>query len=409
VPVDTLTRLEILAGLGAGLGSLAHAALLATRADRTRVHGRVAAFVGLLGAGMALRALHWATGEAAFAHLMLLAFALFPLPLALYFETLLARPLDLPAKLLVLAGTLGFATASFTHAATASPDLGLALVSYHTVVVAYLGVLAAAGYRRAAHGPRRSLIGASLAVCALAVPLMATDWLVPGGVRIPRLGALPVLLALFFGGASLHTAGEWSLRARARRLGATVVLALLLAGVLELVRGADGSLVQLALTAAVLAGGALAFEPLRHYLAVSRPQRPDLLLTRLSDLRAHRLDELVAAVAGWPELERVQHLRRDVLGLDTPALAACVLAEAGGVITRAEVRQRLARTTSGAERLALEQLDFVMDGHRADHLALLDRRGDFLAVSFAPGCEPAHYRPTLAIIAALGRLSTTRI
>ena len=401
-------RLEILSNLGAGIGCLAYSALLLARSDRTLLHARVGLFLAVLGSAMTTRALAWATGSSGLTHLMLVGFGLFPLPLALYFETLLRRPLHLPAKLALLLATAFFIIGGWTTWAVARPGFVVALVAYHTLVVGYLGALAALAYRRLARGPLRSLVGASLVVCALSLPLMVTDWLELAAVHLPRLGALPTLLLLFLAGASIHTAGESRLRSSFRRLVATLLFgALLAAGIVVALAGRlsarDGWVV-----AAVLVAAAMVFEPFRHHLAVSRLQRTDLLLRRLSRLPADRLDHLVAEIGSWPELERVQHLRADQLVLESPARVASYVDDAGALVSRAQVRQGLALASAPEQLFVLDQLRFLMDNHDVDHLALLHRRGDFLGVRFAMGSEPDEYRSALGIIATMGRLCAAR-
>jgi hypothetical protein len=399
-----LERVEILAHLAAGAGCLAFGATLLARHDRTRLHARVGQLVVVLGFAIACRALHWATGNAALVPAMQLGFALFPLPLALTFETLLARPLHLPAKIVLLAGTIGFGVAGLTAAPGASGGLGDALVAYHTLVVGYLGALALVRRGELEPGPQRSLVGAALIVCALSLPLMATDWLTSAAFRVPRLGAVPALLLLFFGGAAVHTAGESRLRASLYRLGATLGFTTLLAGAIVLALG-RAAIADALVVATVLVAAALAFEPLRHYLSVSRLQRTDVLLRRLGELPAGDLDALVDGLRRWPELEGLCRVHPDPDLIDDPARLAAKLAGLGAMVARGELKERLARAPAPApvEQRLLEELAFLMDSHEVDHLALLDARGEFLGVRFAMGAEPELYRPALAIIAALAR------
>jgi hypothetical protein len=398
-----LARVEILAHLAAGAGCLAFGAILLARADRTRLHARVGQLVVVLGFAMACRALSWATGHAALVPLFQVGFALFPLPLALTFETLLERPLHLPAKIVLLAGTVGFGVLALCGRGGAA-GFDAALVAYHTAIVGYLGALALLRRGQLPRGPQRSLVGAALIVCALSLPLMATDWLPQAAFRLPRLGAVPALLLLFFGGAAVHTVGEWRLRASVYRLGATFGFATLLAGAIVLALG-RAALADALVIATVLAAAALAFEPLRHYLSVSRLQRTDVLLCRLGELPVGDLDALVAGLRRWPELDGLQRVRPDPDLIDDPARLAAKLVELGAMVARGELRRRLARpaTLAPGEQRLFEELAFLMDSHEVDHLALLDARGEFLGVRFAMGTEPALYRPALAIIAALAR------
>jgi hypothetical protein len=200
----------------------------------------------------------------------------------------------------------------------------------------------------------------------------------------------------------VHTAGAWRLRASLARLAAAFGFAAVLGGAIVVALG-RAALPDAAAVALVLVAAALAFEPMRHYLSVSRPSRTDVLLRRLGELPAGDLDALCARLAAWPELERLVRVRPEPTLVDAPAAIAAHLARLGKRVSRADVRTHLARARSAEERRALEQLDFLMDGHEVDHLALLDGRGEFLGVRFAMGTEPALYRPALAIIAALAR------
>lgn len=395
------SRLEILSHAGAGLGCLVYGAILVGRDDRLELHRRMGLFLIVLGAGMLGRAVFWATCTPWLGHAMLGAFGLFPLLLALAFEALLHRSLQLIAKLALLAGTGFFVGTCWTDVALLSGWWSMALIGYHSAIVAYLGALAAlAGlrYRRSlrAAGPRRSLYGATVLVCAVAVALMFTDWAHVFGLDLPRLGAVPALLVLFLGGALLHSSGDWRLRSSLERLGMILVAGALL-GVLVGTALAGCTLENTLITMGVLAAAAMICEPVRKHVTEVRSGRLDLLMDRIVRLPVSSPGALVAALAAWPELERVCYLPAGELALDSPDAVVRRFERDGTVLSRADLTQRMA-VESSAQLFVLEQIQHVMDSHRVDYLGLASHRGDLIGVRLGVGPEPDLYRRVLAIV-----------
>jgi hypothetical protein len=401
-------RLEILSHIAAGLGLVAWGLLLVTRASRPRMYGRLGFFVLALGAGIAARAIYWSTGERLLAHVMLAAFGLFPLPLGLFFESLLQRHLHLVAKIALLTATLLFVGTAWTELAVDRPWWSLALIAYHSLAVAYFGGLTIAEWRRRPPGPRKSMYGATVVVCAVAVALMATDWTSLLGFHNPRLGAIPALAVLYFGGASLDAADEWRLRVSVQRLVAYVAAAALLAGLVWLaLRPADGDAVLI--IGGVLLFALVAFEPFRHVLARRRRERRTVLLDRLSHIPARSLEQVIATLQRWPEIEKTIHLRPDELQLASVPRVVEWMEGQGSVATLAEVDRALALSSSRDKLFVLEQVRHVMKSWGVEYLGLLGRDGALLGVSFTVGLDPTTYRRAFELIILISRLVSERV
>jgi hypothetical protein len=395
-------RLELLSHAGAGAGCLLYGSILLGRDDRTELHRRMGRFLLVLGVGMLGRAAFWGTCITWLGHLMLGAFGLFPLLLARAFETLLHRSLHLVAKLVLLAGSVFFVGTCWTELAIHARWWGLALIGYHSACVAYLGVLAIHAYlqhRRSARalGPRRSLYGAAALVCAVAVALMATDWLYLLGLDLPRLGAVPTMFILYFGGALFHSSGDWRLRASVRRLGVILAASAVLAALIGLAVGGD-SLASVLITMGVLVAATMICEPLRKHAVEVRSGRIDLLMERISHLPAATPDELLAALQRWPELERVCYLPAATLGLDSPRAMVHYFELNGSVLSRGEIEHHITMSTSSAQLFVLEQIHYLMESHGVDYLGLAGPDGDLLGIRLGMGPEPELYRRILAII-----------
>jgi hypothetical protein len=398
---DLQMRLEILAHAGAGIGCLLYGGILVGRDDRLELHRRMGLFLIVLGVGMLGRAVFWATGAPWLGHLMLGAFGLFPLLLALAFETLLHRSLHLIAKLLLLIGTAFFVGTCWTHVALESRWWSVALIGHHSALVAYLGALAAhAGLRHRrsprAASPRCSLYGATVLVCAVAVALMFTDWAHLFGLDLPRLGAVPTLLVLFLGGALLHSSGDWRLRSSVKRLGVVLAAGALLAMLIGTAL-AGRTLENTLITMGVLTAATMICEPVRKHFLEVRSGRLDLLMDRIVRLPASSPDALVAALATWPELEKVCYLPADELALDSLDAIVRRFERDGVVLSRADLAQRMAME-SNEQLFVLEQIQHVMDSHGVDYLGLASHRGDLIGVKLGVGPEPDLYRRVLAII-----------
>jgi hypothetical protein len=367
------------------------------------MYERLGLFVLTLGVGMAARAIYWSGGELLLARVMLAALGLFPLPLGLFFEALLQRPLRLTAKLWLLAGTLFFVGTAWTEFAVKERGLSLALIGYHLLTVGYLGALALSEWRRLAPGPRKSMCGASLVVCVVAVALMATDWTYLLGWDNPRLGAVPSLAVLFFGGSSLDAGDEWRLRASIRRLAAYFAGAALLAALVWLaVRDLEAETV-------VVIGGVLffalvAFEPFRPVLARRRAETGTLLLDRLSHLPARSLEQLIATLQRWPEIEKTVHLRPEELQLASVPRVVEWIEGQGSVATLAEVDRALVLSASDDKIFVLEQIRHVMRTWGVQYVGLVGGNGALLGVSFTVGLDPTTYRRAFELIILIGRL-----
>ena len=399
-------RLELLSHAGAGTGCLLYGSILLGRDDRTELHRRMGRFLLVLGVAMLGRAAFWGTCITWLGHLMLGAFGLFPLLLARAFETLLHRSLHLVAKLVLLAGSVFFIGTCWTELAIHARWWGLALIGYHSACVAYLGALSIRAYlqhRRSARalGPRRSLYGAAALVCAVAVVLMATDWVYLLGLDLPRLGAVPTMFILYFGGALLHSSGDWRLRASVRRLGVILAASAVLAVLIGLALASASPIsapASMLITMGVLVSATMICEPLRKHAVEVRSGRIDLLMERISHLPAATPDELLAALQSWPELERVCFLPATALGLDSPRAIVHYFELNGTVLSRGEIEHHITMSTSSAQLFVLEQIHYLMESHGVDYLGLAGPQGDLLGIRLGMGPEPELYRRILAII-----------
>lgn len=396
------TRLEILANVGAGLGCILYGLLLLTRDSRPLLHARLGRFVFVLGVAIFARGVVWGGGSKLLSHLMQGAFGLFPLLLALFFESLLRRHLHLVSKLVLLFATLFFVGTSWTDMAVKAQWWSLALITYHSLTVAYLGALTFVELRKAPQGPRRSMYGATLLVCAIALVLMATDWTHPLDLSTPKLGAIPALAVIYFGGSMLDAADEWQLRTSVLRLILYVLCSLVLAWMISLALGHDRA-VPFFLTAGTLLFALISFEPFRLELARHRAQSANLLVDRLSHLNARTMDELIQSLRGWPEVEKVVLLRAQDLPVEK-AKVSSYLQSAGSVATLSEVNRALALTSSNERLFVLDQVRHVMRTWNVQYLGLVSQSGDFLGVTFHVGLDPATYRRAFELIVFVARL-----
>jgi hypothetical protein len=393
-------RFELTAHGLAGVGCLVYGAVLLRRRERASLHVRLGVFLLVLGVAMTARAGVWLGGPGALGRVMQATFGLFPLPLALFFEALTKRSLHLPAKLVLLLGTAVLVPAGLL--VDAPRWLGLALVSYHSLAVAYLGLIAAAAYRAAAPGPERSLHGATVLVCAASVAFMATDWLAPLGVTGPRLGWVPTVMLLYYGSASMHAVGSFELARHTGRLALAALNALAIGAVVDGVRAGRWFQPEALLVAGVLLLTFLIVEPLRNVLARSRAQRIDLLIDRLSNLPVDSRAAALAAIAVWPEVERVQLVAIAGLDLASPPDVTAYLEGNGGVVTRASLREHATQALDRPTLFVIDQLRFVLDTLEADHVALVGV-DHLVAARFAMGVEPQVYRQVLGVLAAVLR------
>ena len=396
-------RLEILSNVGAGLGCVAYALLLWSRSSSSLLHRRLARFLATLGAALFARGVVWATGSVFLAHLMLAAFGLFPLLLALFFESLLRRRLHLWAKIVLLAGTVGFVGTAWASWSVDAPEWSLALIGYHSLTVAYLGCLTLLSLRRAAEGPRRSLYGATLLVCAVAVVLMATDWTYLVGLHNPKLGAIPALAILFFGGSMLDAGDQWRLRAAVLRLAIYVASALALAGLVSLALREERA-VPFFLTAGTLLFASIAFEPFRVELHRRQGQHSNLLSERLSHLNARSLSELLESLRCWPEVERLALLRASDLPFQSPSGVMAYLDSNGSVVAAAELERAIALTSERERLFVLEQMHHVMHAWKVQYLGRVTPEGDLFGITFHAWLDPSFYRRTFELVVFVARL-----
>jgi hypothetical protein len=398
-------RLEILSNLAAGLGLILYGVVLMSRAGRPRLHDRLGSFTIALGVGLLFRGIHWLSRESWAAHVSLGAFGLFPLPLGLFFESLLRRHLHLVAKLVLLGGTVFFVGTCWTSLAVETRWWPLALIAYHSASVAYFGALTVRAYLASGTGPRRSLYGATLVVTIISVLFMGTDWAWLVGLSIPRLGAIPALAVLYFGGSQLDTAREWRLRMSLFRLGLFVGASAALAVLISLVEGRL-SVASVLITGGVLLFALLAFEPFRHSLSHRKAQYAQSLFDRLAHVRARSLEELLATLRTWPEIEKALFLPAGELNLDSPREVVGFLEGNGSVASAHELDRSLAVVLPNEQLFVLEQVRFVMTSWQVSELGLVSPRGDLLGITFSVNLERTTCRRALELIVLLARLTS---
>ncbi len=396
-------RFAILSNLGVGLGALLYAWLLWRRDDRQALHARLSVFLTCLGIGLAARGLYWHDGWPWAGHVMWVAFALFPLPLALFFETLLHRALPLVLKLVVLFGSLALTVAALVAPVLAVPWWSGALVGFHGLVALWLGGLAFERWQKAKPGPLRRFWATAALMCPVSAGLIVTDWLHPFGLAVPRLGGVAAGLILYFGAANVHAGAEWRLRSSAVRFAATVALSGIAGLVVSALHPESSEGLWLSVVVALLGLG-LVVEPIRLALTQSNAQTAEVVFERLATVPLRSASALTEALARWPEVQRLEHLSMERLAEGGYDRLADYFAATGNVASVHQVKLETVIGASQAWQRPLEQLSHLMEAFEVDYVAWLGPERGAVGVRFSLGLEERLYSRLFSVVALLYRL-----
>ena len=393
-------RFAMLSNLGVGAGAMLYAWLLLRRTDRQQLHTRLALFLLCLGTGLVAIGVFWLGDLPVALDVMWVTFAISPLALALFFEALLHRPLPMPLKLLLLAGTFTFLIGGLVGS---RGWWNSALLGFNLVVVLWLGVLSALRRREIASAPVRRFYATGALLCLIGAVLIGVDWEQGYGLEVPRLGGLAVGLAMYFGAANLHGGAEWRIRPTLWRLFVAVLLASV-AGLIVTLLHPEVSNGLFATVVASLIALELVVEPIRMSIAKSDAQAYELALERLGRVPVQSMDALTASLRGWPELRRLEHLSVEKLQAGGYDRLADYFAANGNVASEHQLRlQGLLGATAASER-SLEQLTHLMKSWDLTHVAWLGPGRGVLGVSFNLGLEERIYARFFSVVALLCQL-----
>lgn len=400
LPHSPLERLQWLSHLGSGLGCVLYAWALRRWPDRTRLHKALGTMLLSLGFGMVGRSMSWVSAAPLWPVLASICFVAFPVTIGRLFEHLWRRGLPLVVKVFIVLGVVAGVTLTIAAPTDLTGPKGVLFACTHISFVFYLGVQTLVRRRAVPAGPRRSLLGAASLVAWSALPFMATDWADAFGLatwEVPRLGAVPTFLMLYFAGVTVHVQGAWGIRRALGNLGWMLVLAGVLSLVLEVIGGPVSFRHTLA-SALTLLAAAMLLVPLSRLMAVFRSRRTDVLLARLSELKANDHQQLIAALTQWPEVRVVSVIAIGDLQFPHESLLRSLLNGHGGALSRGQLERLLPFAGDDEQQKAIEGTLILFQSHAADYFALIDD-ASVVAVGFDESVDVQAYTPVMQAVA----------
>lgn len=402
---------DVLTSIGAGLGCLAAVLALRASLEPPRAIVRFTWLLLVAGTALVLRGLEYATGSTLAWHAVLVIVSALPLCSTLYVEALLHRHAHVPAKVLLLLGTLLGVVTSMTSWIADKPWIAV-MLAYQIAGIVYPMVLAGASSLRPGRKLERSLAWAHVVGGAVCVPLFVTDWLPAFGVDTPRLGSIGILFLLYLVAAAHASGGGFAVRRLWLRLGvAAVGCAVLAVSVMVSSTQSFTSRASLHVGAAtflVLMFAFLVYEPVRAVLQQWRARPRELLLERLTTLPVSSLHAHVDALSSWPEVVRAVVWSPAWLqerGFDR---VQAILRANPEPVTRNEIARAVRLSDDDALAFSAEQLDTLLTSEGIDHAVALPLTGHIVGLRCVDTLDASAVRSLLRHVARTAALLAAR-
>jgi hypothetical protein len=222
------------------------------------------------------------------------------------------------------------------------------------------------------------------------------------GWRVPRAGALGLLLVTYAAACSFHAGGLW----RVRGMIAGVALPAAGAGALVLLLRALQPEVGrdvLVWVGVLPVLGFLVFEPVRVAVAQGAYRRAGALLERVAHLRTDDFGIYVANLRAWPEIRRVEVIGREELAAHGYDQVHRHFEAERGPAERAALRARLVAAPAGGPTRAAEQLLDLMQRRGCDFVLPLGD-GAVMTVAVDGFLDRGAFRLALHPVGELSRL-----